>query len=156
MIAPAVYTSTVYVNAPSHRRRVALRQLVSDPVAAPAARLRAALSFYADEDNWTGDEDLDGRRFIRALDERGAKARRGQEAYYELAALFASTASNDAALAEIEDALDFYTDECRYAYDDYDLYPDVLTDNGEQAIRALAALDRLVDEGARYDDGEDR
>lgn len=156
----AVFTSTAYLDAPSRRHRIALRQVVSDPVARPAERLREALAFYADEDHWQPQHDDDGRPFVEVHDERGAKARRGRTAYYELAPLFASNAANDAALAVVEDAVDLYADAFNYVRDltdDADDDPPVMCDRGTLAIRALAALERLVDEGARYsDDEEDR
>lgn len=148
----ALFTSSVRMYAPSRRRRVILRQVVADPVAVPAERLKTALDYYADEDNYEGDEDYNGARFVPVHDERGQKARRAMSAFYELVPLLASNAANDAALQAIEDALDFYADDLNYVCDD--CYPAVLTDAGELALKALAALETLVDCGARYD-GDD-
>ncbi|MEO8084537.1 MAG: hypothetical protein ABI780_12000 [Ardenticatenales bacterium] len=153
MNAPtALFTSSVRMYAPSRRRRVVQRQIVADPVAGPAACVKAALDYYADEDNYQGDEDYNGVRFVPVHDERGQKARRAMAAYYELAPLLASNAANDAALQEIEEALDFYADDLCYVGDD--CYPAVLADAGVLALKALGALEALVDTGARYD-GDD-
>lgn len=147
--APALYTSTSYTPAAGVRRRVALRQIVADPVAKPAARLREALDWYADEDNHVRQEDVAGVLWTPVVDDDGQRARKALDAFYELGPLFASNERNDAALGEVEDALDFYADwrSFRDEYGDGSAWGDV---GPALAIRALVALDRLVDEGARY------